>query len=426
MSHRVASPQATSGEGSMSAATPRDVVLVELTASDLGGHWLGALAGLARAALGSGARVRVITGTPLHRDAARDLARHGVAVGTAQARGATGRALAVAARVLDRLSALARSPQGALRWWAASRAAREALALRCARGQVRSSTAVILLSAGECLPCFVDALGGVSHVRIVHEVSVQNGLLFRSLDVAGRRLRRNAPGPIHVAPTGGVARQLRARFPHLPLIVRPFAMAEPADYITEAERAEARRNLGIEEGVSVALLLGGWWPAKNMATVVEALGHVTAPLHIVIAGAPLDGHLLAQIPSDLVTTIVQRQVSEDERRQLYAACDFTIVSRHPGVVKESGLLMDAAKYGVAAVVSDHEPTLCAQLHDRPWARLFKAGDPHDLSAALSEVAVTPLPRPHRAEASCLGMVTHREALTALVEIATTGGIAAKA
>lgn len=95
---------------------------------------------------------------------------------------------------------------------------------------------------------------------------------------------------------------------------------------------------------------------------------------------------------------------------MYAASDFTIVSRLPGVTKESGLVMDAFRYGIPLVVSDHDPTLTGRLQEMGCVRVFPAGDDAGLATAIDDLAAHPLPRPLPQDATRLGMMTGAEAV----------------
>jgi glycosyltransferase involved in cell wall biosynthesis len=92
-------------------------------------------------------------------------------------------------------------------------------------------------------------------------------------------------------------------------------------------------------------------------------------------------------------------------RLVYAASDAALVARHPGVGKESGLVMDAARFGVPLIVSDHDAELTARLRGQHWALTFTAGDPASLAAALHTVVCQPPERPGPRAPGLLGMWT---------------------
>jgi hypothetical protein len=54
-------------------------------------------------------------------------------------------------------------------------------------------------------------------------------------------------------------------------------------------------------------------------------------------------------------------VPEEDVRRVYAAADVTLVARHPGTGKESGLVVDAARLGVPLLVSGHDPDAAASI-----------------------------------------------------------------
>jgi hypothetical protein len=93
-----------------------------------------------------------------------------------------------------------------------------------------------------------------------------------------------------------------------------------------------------------------------------------------------------------------------------------VVARRPGVGKESGLVTDAVQFGVPLLLSDHDPALTALLAEQDWVRLFPAGDPGGLTAALSDLAGARLPRPSLSAASALGVPTAAEQAAFLTRI----------
>ena len=215
-----------------------------------------------------------------------------------------------------------------------------------------------------------------------------------------------------LAPTDTVHAELSARFPAIRVLCRPFALADAEQRLREDERDPARAALGLEPTDTVVCLVGGWWPHKDIATVASALRLLDVPVRVLVAGYPTEPVLLQDIAA-IPGVQVHAQVGDLPReriRQVYAAADATIVARRPGVGKESGLIADAAVLGVALIVSDHDPATTTLLTGRPWARMFPAGDPAALAAAIRELPHRPLPRPGTDQAAALGL---RAAATAL-------------
>lgn len=152
-------------------------------------------------------------------------------------------------------------------------------------------------------------------------------------------------------------------------------------------------------------LVGGWWPYKDIGVIDAALTLLKEPLHLVVTGIPLDEAVLARW-RDLPNVRLHRMpgpVSESVLRLVYAAADAALVTRRPGVGKESGLVMDAARLGVPLVVSDHDPGLTARLSGRPWALTFTASAPDALAEALHSVIRQPPERPGPEASRLLGM-----------------------
>ncbi|MDL2075789.1 hypothetical protein QNN03_04990 [Streptomyces sp. GXMU-J15] len=162
-----------------------------------------------------------------------------------------------------------------------------------------------------------------------------------------------------LTPTAAVHDELTTAFPCLPVEVRPFAVADEGDRLADAERSRAREEFGIPAAEAAVCLVGGWWPYKDTNVIGAALARLDAPVHLLVAGSPLDHMVLHQwgaLPHVRLHT-APGPASEDQIRTVYAACDATLVARRPGVGKESGLVIDAVRLGVPLIVSDHDPQL---------------------------------------------------------------------
>jgi glycosyltransferase involved in cell wall biosynthesis len=190
-------------------------------------------------------------------------------------------------------------------------------------------------------------------------------------------------------------------------------------YIDEDERWPARHELGIAETEFVVAMVGGWWPYRDMKTVRRGLELVGRPITLVVCGIPVR-------PSELEPALavgggkvvnLAGSVTERELRRIYAASDGALVTRTPGWPEEIGTLLDAARYGVPLVVSDHEPDLSRRLSGEPWVRLFRAGNPRHLARTLEGFAENPPPRPDKRAAERLGLTSATETVSAFCRIA---------
>jgi len=79
-------------------------------------------------------------------------------------------------------------------------------------------------------------------------------------------------------------------------------------------------------------------------------------------------------------------------------------------------VVDAAWYGVALVVSDHD--LTARLCQHAWARLFPAGDPGALAVELDRLRAESPPRPGPRAPRALGVPTAAEQAAFLTDTYT--------
>ncbi|MGK5543347.1 hypothetical protein ACSNOH_01160 [Streptomyces sp. URMC 127] len=392
----------------MTAEPP--LVLIEPGAHRLGGHHPRTLTALAAARPGSWviapygaadpgplrqAGAHLVTGTRGHLAAVLLAAAHWAgAVSTAGQK-------AFASRRWPR--ALRRAPHQVT---LLARCLTEAACLRTARRLVREPATVVVLSASEALHGAAALLGGQPHLRFLHEAITTEDAPVRLL---GRIARRGERRVVALYPTAAVRDQFADAFPGLAGAVRAFAV-DDGKRLTEAERDGARTAFGIPADAVAVCLVGGWWPYKDIATVDAALARLTASLHLVVTGTPLDEEMLFrwhELPQVHLHT-VPGPVVEQVLRLVYAAADAALVTRRPGVGKESGLVMDAARLGVPLLVSDHDPDLTARFAGQPWVRLFPAGDDGALAAVLDGLAAGPPERPGPQAPAVLGMATAAE------------------
>jgi len=292
------------------------------------------------------------------------------------------------------------------------RCLREAASLRMAHAATRGTHPVpvnVVQTASESLAASVAALSRVPHIRLVHEADHFEGPLLGLCEAVCRGRREDV---VVVCTRESLKSRLRKRHPELRAIVKPFTLTDKGMRITEDERKEARRRLALEPDEVVAALVGGWWPYKDIATVERALPIMTERIVLLIVGGPTDDTVIRRMTETSKGRVIVfgKQVSTDDLRRVYAACNFSLVSRFPGTDKESGLVMDGARYGVPLVVSDSDPALKKLLEGHSWVRMFKAGDAVSLSSALDELVARPLERPGEDAPSLLEMMTPIDAI----------------
>ncbi|PNE36380.1 glycosyltransferase [Streptomyces noursei] len=388
------------------------LVLIEPYADRLGGHHQRTLVALAQARPGS----LVIAPNGIARDAVTALREAGARLVTAPTTHLA-TVLLAASRLAAGLAAIGQRVFCSRRWprclrrlphqvTLVARCLTEASVLRTARHLEPGAEAVVILTASEALHGAAALLGGQPHLRFVHEQVTTEDAAVRLL---GGLTRRGEERTVAVYPTQAVADQFAAAFPELPGVVRAFAV-DDGRRLTAAEREGGRAAFDIPAAEAVVCLIGGWWPYKDIATVGAALTRLTEPLHLVVTGQPLDTAVLERwrdLPN-LHLHLVVGPVAESVLRLVYGAADAALVARHPGVGKESGLVMDAARLGVPLIVSDHDPHLTARLREQPWALTFPVGDPDSLADALHAVIRQPPARPGPEAPGLLGMWTATE------------------
>jgi glycosyltransferase involved in cell wall biosynthesis len=395
----------------------RPLALIEPHADQAGGHHGRTLLSLA-AAHGDA----LVLVPPLTAPSVRDqLAAAGAEVVTGP-RGLASVLLNAAAQLVSAGAQLAGMAFSSRRWpgWLRrtphqlgllSAALHESAAVRTAR-HLRPDAAVVILTAAPGLHTVVGLLGG-RHQRFIHEITTTEDLPLRLL---GRLAGRGPQRVLALAPTEAVHDELRERFPGLPTLVRPYAVAAPQDRITAQERVEGRHRLGLAERHTAIALVGGWWPAKDLLTVDRALSQLTRPIHLLVTGRPLDDQRLGQwarLPLVRVR-VLPAPASDTAVRDLYAAADAALVSRNPGVGKESGLVTDALRFGIPLVCSDHHHDLTRQLTGKSWAALFPSGDAAQLADLLDRLADRRLPAPGPDARAALGVPTPQDQVAFLV------------
>ncbi|MFI7361727.1 hypothetical protein ACIBO4_06240 [Streptomyces sp. NPDC050149] len=326
--------------------------------------------------------------------------------------GPAAKILLAAARASARVSAAGRQVLASRRWpptvrrfphqvTLLARCLAEAACLRTARHLAPGAATVVILTASEALHGAAALLGGTPHLRFVHEVVTTEDLPVRWL---GRIARRGEKRVIALYPTTAVRDQVAPVFPRLRGEVRAFAV-DDGRRVADAEREGARAAFTIPSDAKAVCVVGGWWPYKDIATIDAALARLTEPLHVLVCGAPLDDSTLTrwhQLPNVRLHT-VPGPVADQILRLVYAAADAALVARKPGVGKESGLAMDAARLAVPLIVSAHDPELVARLTGEPWAQFFPAGDPNALAEALDKLAAEQPVRPGPSAPEALGM-----------------------
>ncbi|MEU0278786.1 hypothetical protein [Streptomyces sp. NPDC006195] len=399
------------------------LVLIEQYAYRLGGHHQHALLALARARQGT----VVIASNGIARQTAAALREAGAGLVTGGA-GVRARVMLRAAGLLARLSFTGQRLLRSRRWPDAvrrsphqitliARCLVEAAVLRTARRRCPEAGGVVILSASEALHGAAALLGGTGHVRFVHELVTTEDTPVRLLGRAARRSERRVTV---LCPTAAIRDQLTARFPQLTCGVRVFAVDDGLR-LTDGERDGGREAFGIPAAEAVVVcLVGGWWPHKDITVIDRALARLVEPLHVIVTGHPLDDAVLARWQNlrGVRLHVEPGPLSEPVLRLVYAAADAALVARHEGVGKESGLVMDTARYGVPLIVSDHDPHLTERLFHQPWVRIFPAGDPAALAKVLEDLVHRPFDLPGPGAAKVLDMWGAAEQAAFLTRTAT--------
>ncbi|MFD9977431.1 hypothetical protein ACFWZR_24545 [Streptomyces sp. NPDC059017] len=249
------------------------LVLIEPYADRLGGHHQRTLVALAKARPCS----LVIAPHGIVREAVAALREAGARLVTAPA-GHPAAVLLAASRLAAGLSRAGLRVFRSRRWprflrrlphqiTLIARCLAEASALRTARRLAPGAEAVVILSASEALHGASALLGGLPHLRFVHEQVTTEDAAVRFL---GRLARRGERQVLAVCPTQAVGDQITAAFPDLAAVVRAFAV-DDGRRLTDAERDGGRTAFDIPTSEAAVCLVGGWWPYKDIGVIDAAL-----------------------------------------------------------------------------------------------------------------------------------------------------------
>jgi hypothetical protein len=400
-------------------AGPAQLVLIELNLDRLSGHWAEYVPALARAARDWDGPVAFVGGGTAADDIRQQLSGCELVLLGDQHQRRRGFffGMAAAADWVYRLpifnNGRARMPRRQIAL--VRRCCTEVGVLRGVRRRWGSHARVVLLTSSEGLAVTAAALSGTPHVRVVHELRYVEGPIIATIE---RLLRRYACRVVQVSPAASVEAQMLGKAVPTRTAVRPFSLKDPTIYLTDQERVDARRELGLSDTETVGCYLGGWWPGKDWTTAITGISRSSKVDTMIIAGDPIDPALVDWLRAEWGGRLhtILRPLTSEEFRRCYAASDFTMVCRHAGVTKESGLVMDAVRYGVHLVTTDHDPHLAAHLRQYPWATVYRCGDPDALAQALDAMTVG-IARPDPGDRDTFGTYSALETLHFFADLA---------
>ena len=179
------------------------------------------------------------------------------------------------------------------------------------------------------------------------------------------------------------------KYPAAPVHLLPDPC--PVDFHTD--RAAARRYFSLPDDQFVFLFYGGGYARKGLHLVAEALLKTppSVPFRLLCAGLQPRNETLACQLAELQTRgraiIVNRYVSAQEEKQLFAASDAVLLPylNHAGT---SSVLARAAGAGKPVVASD-ENYIGRIVRQYAMGPLFPTGDVSALQQALVRVATAP-------------------------------------
>jgi beta-1,4-mannosyltransferase len=234
---------------------------------------------------------------------------------------------------------------------------------------------------------------GYRVVWTVHEV-YPHELIARRLDRwAGRVLARLSHALIahDVATSQAIANELGRRLPKKIRVIPHGSYI--GVYPPGRSRHEVRRELGIAPDAFVFLSFGSLRRYKDIDVLLEGFARMSLENTVlVVAGKARDAeaaHLVraAEASDQRIKTYQELDYVPDDRvRELFEACDVSVVSRGDGGT--SGALMLALSLGKAVIVAD-QPSNVDLVADHGCGWTFAAQDAASLAAAMEVAAADP-------------------------------------
>ncbi|HUA66950.1 MAG TPA: glycosyltransferase [Candidatus Saccharimonadales bacterium] len=174
----------------------------------------------------------------------------------------------------------------------------------------------------------------------------------------------------------------KKKYPVAPI----YPLADPYPENFHADRSMSRRKFHLPDDKFVFLFYGGGYKRKGLHLVVAAMRGMTAPNNAFLLCAGLQpkneqlGGELSILRAEGRAEVVNRYVTAEEEKQLFAACDAVLLPyiRHP---VGSGVLSRAAGAGKPVVASD-EYFLGHVVRQYGMGLLFPSGDVPELRNAI--------------------------------------------
>ena len=238
----------------------------------------------------------------------------------------------------------------------------------------------VVIFASEALSPRVLERTGARRRQIVHDASESDLLRLRSVPV------RHAPDGTGAGTVWSHASRGWTQSAAAQSLGRGGAAQLDICCIREvaSDREEARRKLGIDQEIKVALVFGAGHQGQQPEVVLDALRQDDEWL-LLIGGSitsVLDGQNLdewSQRP--VIRSGYQKGAARD---QLYAAADVVILSTTPTFERDSGVLTDAISHR-RPVIATRGSSPAERVEDLQIGALFDAEDPASLTAALREL-----------------------------------------
>ena len=231
-------------------------------------------------------------------------------------------------------------------------------------------------------------LGGIYHrPRFLGDLGLSPNLRFKSAGF--RRLLRGGWFSHLLLVDPYLQARLKTREPDAPAFFLPDFF--PSDF--SADRAAARRQFDLPAGKRVFLFYGLGRRRKGLGLTVQAMLAMSAaaPAFLLCAGRQAADRKVARglerLEQQGRARVINRYVSSDEEKQLFAASDVVLLPyrRHFPI---SGVLVRAIGAGLPVIASD-EGLIGRLVREHTLGILFRSGDARTLQQAIETAAQAP-------------------------------------
>ncbi|MGI9533985.1 MAG: glycosyltransferase family 4 protein [Thermodesulfobacteriota bacterium] len=167
---------------------------------------------------------------------------------------------------------------------------------------------------------------------------------------------------------------------HIPL----FGIEESIKVI---DKTEARNFLNLPKDITILLVFGIGHPGKNYETIVKAIKNLNGNCCVVFAGSSLPvndaKYLSKKYNVEENTIIFDKYIPKPEHGYYFYSADYLLLSYKKEFVLDSGVLIEAIRYGVPVIASD-AAWIGEMVETNGLGTTFTSEDPESLESAINK------------------------------------------